>query len=328
MGVYFWSIEDTEFATVDTPVVRFKNGYLPDEGSADIFNMTMGGDVVFRHGDLPVYTQSDTGVQNSGTTVTMTLPATATAGSLLVLAVLVDETPGTRTITLPSGYVTFGGNHLAGNMRLNTYLKISDGTETGQTITVSGSTQIIGWMGEYAGFEGYKLQDRELTDDGTGTTASVDYTTPDISEELELLLGVVGYHNTGTITSPTNGYAARDTATSTSMRLTIIEKVVTDGLTADPDFAVTLQNSDAWIARSITMTGQQTMMRIDAMAGDVFIRDAVMMRFEDVPGDPANNQVRIYLREDPLSLGNNELLAMFDDGNVVSLAKQTNGVAP
>jgi hypothetical protein len=149
-----------------------------------------------------------------------------------------------------------------------------------------------------------------------------------MTEQIELLTGVVGYHNTGTITAPTNGYAIQDQAASTSMRLAHLTKVITDGLTGNPDYAVTLQNSDAWIARSITVSPQQTMLRIDVGTADVFLRTALLPRIEDQPGTPANNESRVYCREDPLNAGLQELLVMFDDGNVVSLAKQINGVAP
>lgn len=327
MTLYFWSIEDTEFAAVTDPVVRFKDGNhgAITDSAFDLFNMNMQGDVVFRHGGDPAFLQSAKNFTDSGTSVTATLGATATSGNLLVVSVLVDETAGTRTLTTPSGYKSLGGNTVHGSMRLNSYVKIATGSETNVVVAVSAATEVAVIITEWDGFSNYFLRDIAQTD--TGNSASADFTTSSVmAEQLELLLGVIGVRTT--VSAPTNGYAIRDEQTTASMRLALVDQVVANGLTFDADYSVTLGASGNWIARIMTISPQQTMLKIDALSGDVFIRNAMMVRMDDLPLDPPANEVRIYVREDPASAGEDELLAMFDDGDVVSLARQFNAVAP
>lgn len=327
MATFSWIIDGE--SGVAQPYVRMLNDAKPGSGdyAYDLFNLFQDGSgFVFQRTDVPTFVQEASNSTNSGTTVTTTLPVTATADNLLVLAVLVDETAGTRTITPPAGFTSMGGNELFGSMRLNTYVKKSAGTEGAVVTTVSTATEFIAILTEYSGFinDGFFLRDVAQSDTGTSTSPALSSVAEQL-EAVELWIGVVGNRNTSAQSAPTNSYALREDVASAGMRLAVYERFVGSQVGV-PDFGVTLGASQNWIARAITVSPTIRYIEGAQQAGipstDLFLRNFLTMQIDDVPANPPTNHARVYLRENPLASGKEQFVAMWDDGTITIITSK------
>jgi len=291
-----------------------------DESNYDIFNVDDDGGFVVRHAGAPVFTQDKSAFTNSGTGVTPTLDAEPAMGSLLWLAVLVDETPGTRTINAPSGFITFGGNTLFGSMRLNTYMKFSDGTEDAAAVTISGgSSEIAAIYSEFGGFNNFSFRDIANTD--TGTDASADgVINSALGEMIYAYLGTVASRLT-THSSPTNGYTEHETVATTSMRLTNYYKFVDDA--SDPDLTVTLGSAQNWMVRLATLSPIRKMIATEIGSEHVHINALLLPFQEDVPATPPTGHALIYLKEKTGDSSKHEAVVMWDNGTIEVIKAET-----
>lgn len=333
---YSWIIDGD--ATADQPYVRMHDTDFSGSQyyNLDLFNIHQDGSALrFQRTDYPGVHQSGSAVQNSGTTVTALWDefATATADNLIVCGVLVDETPGTRTITTPTGFTSMGGNTLHGSMRLNTYVKKADGTETGVAVTVSGSTEFGVVIAELSGFinDGVFLKDIGSTDTGNSTTLAQS-TTQEPVEAVEVLLGFMAHRGTNPSTASTgimdenNGALKYAQAATTTMILELHMNVQFD-FGGSLDFGATLNPSQNWIARLLTIS--PTIRYIEAgeqggvITNDLFLRNMLTMQIDEVPSTPPSNHARVYVRENPGASGKEQLVVMFDTGEIIVLASKT-----
>jgi len=303
-------------------VLRVKDVDRPtqDEADYDIWNVDDDGGFTVRHAGAPAFGQDDSDSTNSGTGVTPTLAAEPTAGSLLVLAVLVDETPGTRTINVPAGFTTFGGNTLFGTMRLNTYLKISDGTEDAAAVTISGgSSEIAAIYTELLNFNSYTFKDIANTDTGTDASADGVINTA-LGEMIYAYMGFVGSRLT-THSSPTNGYTQQENVATTSMRLSSYTKFVADA--SDPDLTVTLGGAVNWMVRLCTMSPVRKLIGTSGGSEHVHINTLLIPFQEDVPATPPTGTALIYLREKTGDSSKHEVVVMWETGTIEVIKAET-----
>lgn len=289
--------EDSTGAEATYRVVRVKDiNHVPqEEATYDVWNIGLDGSFVLRHIGDPVFGQDKSNSTNSGTSVVTTLDTAPQAGSLLLVAAVVDETPGTRTFTTPSGFVTFGGNTISTAMRVNLWEKISDGTETAVTVTISGTSELAVIYTEIPNFNFYRFSDIADTEFGTGTTAGASIVAPPAAM-VNLFFSFTA-SRPATHSSPTNGYTQQEQVTTTNMRLSSYTKFVGDG--SDPDISLTLGSSVNWITRLGLLSPERTLIETTNGSEYVYLNAALLPFQEDVLPNPGANRVGLYVREDP-----------------------------
>lgn len=265
----------------------------------DVLTIWDDGRFVIRHNGVPELLQSGTATSDSATNLQALLPVAATQGSTLLVAVLVDQAGGARTITKPAGYESLGGTTTHGNSRMQLFVKTSTGGEVGSPAVAigGGSAEMIVIAVELGGFQGAWLEDQEETDTGTGTAVSlVEPTLPDEANNA-LVLFVGSRLEAHTAPVPTNGYVEQISEVSASMRLTYYGQVVEAVQALDVD--VTLDSSVAWIARAVSLTPSIPMLEVDPIAQTVFVRSIELLRIEDEPSTPDAKRSLLYARYDP-----------------------------
>lgn len=171
---------------------------------ANSISVSGNKNVVFGAVGTYTYNQSKAATASS-TTITATLPATATLGKLLVAYF---ESAGTQgSYTPPTGWTqavtkTESSVHYI-------YYKISDGTETGITFTQGTSRTLYAGIQEWNGFTGTPTLDVIDSNSaaGAGTSLATNGTNPSNTAQPALAVGMIGTSaSMGALVSLTNSF--------------------------------------------------------------------------------------------------------------------------
>lgn len=117
--------------------------------------------------------QTNTGPSNVTSSISLTMPADIVAGDMLLahMTLLAD-----RTITTPAGWTLEATVATTGAMRV--YSKVADGTEAGQTLTISfsgGSTTVSLAVSAWWSPEGYTLQIGQVATASASASATITF---------------------------------------------------------------------------------------------------------------------------------------------------------
>lgn len=151
----------------------------------------------------PVVQTAGNDLTSGGSTITVTLPKTASSGNLLLL--FASSRTGTTTINTPAGWTQFGAQVNGTGCSAAVFYKYSAGTETAVTITNSGSN-IMGQVYEISGAVTSNPIDTAASAVATATSITTAAVTPSTGNSFVVAGVVKGGGNIVWPSTWTNGF--------------------------------------------------------------------------------------------------------------------------
>ena len=182
--------------------------------------------------------------------VAPTYPGTITAGDLLFILAVIEDSTG--DVQIPTGYSTVGAEYaqtaITTNVSAYLFYKVAIGSETG-TETVSGGT-LSGGTADYLFAQIYRITGTNATlhdtDSLKGTSATITWDTTTIGKITNTLLAFVVNWDAGAAPDTPSGYTIKKTDTSTAISGTYVYLSALEGAVSGASATAANGSANGW----------------------------------------------------------------------------------